>query len=69
MELRVCEEVNRLGGLMAIHLAWIMIESQYSKQILICFEPTDSKVEISKKLKSDSYFSGLRVDLYLLESR
>ena len=32
MEFRVCEEVNGLGGLMAIYLAWIMIESQYSKQ-------------------------------------
>lgn len=31
MALRVCEEVNGLGGLMALYLAWIMIESQYSK--------------------------------------
>lgn len=35
MELRVCEEVNGLGGLMDIYSAWIMIKSQYSKQNLL----------------------------------
>lgn len=47
MELRVCEEVNGLSGLMTIYSAWIMIESQYSKQNFLI------QSRNSKNLKSD----------------